>query len=306
MAYLLGPIRSKRLLIKLVWIIFLIGFLFGSIYYVVLNVLDFLQYDTTTSIYEVNEQEADFPTVSFCSTDYNPIFDIEMIDITFQNEEITNEWRNHFESYRDSVYGKCYRFNSGFNLSNHSVPIKKVRKSGLYNSFNLNFYYNDQSESLDLTDLMIYIHNHSQSPATIYKKGDFIQSGRFNYFKIKRIYDQKLELPYNDCYKNVSKSDYNQTIINHMIENIRRTYNQKECLDLCDNLKYKEMNPCSFIPNNLDQNFIYETKKLKNDTLKKFIMTFFKQLNYTNEYFPYECDSFTFDINTHSMSINIL
>ena len=162
LAYLLGPIRSKRLLIKLVWIIFLIGFLFGSIYYVVLNVLDFLQYDTTTSIYEVNEQEADFPTVSFCSTDYNPIFDIEMIDITFQNEEITNEWRNHFESYRDSVYGKCYRFNSGFNLSNHSVPIKKVRKSGLYNSFNLNFYYNDQSESLDLTDLMIYIHNHTR------------------------------------------------------------------------------------------------------------------------------------------------
>ncbi len=106
------------------------------------------------------------------------------------------------------MYGKCYRFNSGFNLSNQSMPIKKVRKSGLYNSFNLNFYYNNlQSESLDLTDLMIYIHNHTHMPATIYKKGDFIQSGKFNYFKIKRIYDQKLELPYNDCNKNVSKSD---------------------------------------------------------------------------------------------------
>jgi hypothetical protein len=304
LAYLISPIRSKRLLIKLVWIIFLIGFLFGSIYYVVLNVLDFLQYDTITSIYEVNEQEAEFPTVSFCSTDYNPIFDIKIKSISFQNEDLTNEWQNHFESYTDSVYGKCYRFNSGFNLSNQSIPIKKVRKSGLYNSFNLNFYYNNlQSESLDLTDLMIYIHNHTHMPATIYKKGDFIQSGKFNYFKIKRIYDQKLELPYNDCYKNVSKSDYNQTIINHMIANKRRIYNQKECLDLCDNLKYKEMNSCNFIPNNLDQNFIYETNKLKNDTLKKCIMTFFKQLNYTNEYCPYECDSFTFDINTHSMSI---
>jgi uncharacterized membrane protein len=67
LAFLISPTRSKRLLIKLVWIIFLIGFLFGSIYYVVLNVLDYLQYDTTTSIYEVNEQEAEFPTVSFCS-----------------------------------------------------------------------------------------------------------------------------------------------------------------------------------------------------------------------------------------------
>jgi len=142
LAYLISPIRSKRLLIKLVWIIFLIGFLFGSIYYVVLNVLDYLQYDTITSIYEVNEQEAEFPTVSICSTDYNPIFDIKIIYISFQNEDLTNEWQNHFESYTDSVYGKCYRFNSGFNLSNQSIPIKKVRKSGLYNSFNLNFYYN--------------------------------------------------------------------------------------------------------------------------------------------------------------------
>ncbi len=47
LAYLISPIRSKRLLIKLVWIIFLIGFLFGSIYYVVLNVLDYLQLNGT-------------------------------------------------------------------------------------------------------------------------------------------------------------------------------------------------------------------------------------------------------------------
>ncbi len=33
LAFLISPTRSKRLLIKLVWIIFLIGFLFGSIYY---------------------------------------------------------------------------------------------------------------------------------------------------------------------------------------------------------------------------------------------------------------------------------
>ncbi len=52
-SFLLNPIRTKRLLIKLIWIVFLIGFLFGSIYYVVLNVLDYLQYETTTSIFTI-------------------------------------------------------------------------------------------------------------------------------------------------------------------------------------------------------------------------------------------------------------
>jgi hypothetical protein len=300
LVFLLSPIRSRRLSIKLVWIIFLIGFLFGSIYYVTLNILDYLQYDTTTTIYEMNESESEFPTVSFCSADYDPNFDIKIISISFQNEDLIDEWQNHMESFTDSEYGKCFRFNSGFNLSNQSIPIKKVRKSGLDDGFWINIYYN-RNKTIELTDLMIYIYNYTQMPATIYKKGDFIQSGKFNYFKIKRIYDQKLEIPYNDCYKNVSKSDYNQTIINYMIANKRRNYNQKDCLDLCDNLKYKEMNPCNFIPDNLDQNIIYESRKLKNNTLTKCIMKFFKQLNYNNEYCPYECDSFTFDINTHSV-----
>jgi len=55
-SYLVNPIRSKKLLIKIIWILFLIGFYIGSIYYVILNILDYLKYDTTTSIYEINEK----------------------------------------------------------------------------------------------------------------------------------------------------------------------------------------------------------------------------------------------------------
>ena len=58
LSYLLNPIKSKRLLIKLVWIVFLIVFFFASIYYVVLNILDYLQYETTTSIFTINERES--------------------------------------------------------------------------------------------------------------------------------------------------------------------------------------------------------------------------------------------------------
>jgi hypothetical protein len=138
LAYLISPIRSKRLLIKLVWIIFLIGFLFASIYYVVLNVLDYLQYETTTSIFTINEQEAEFPTVSFCR-EGDPNFEFKFLYIFFKNEDLIDKWQNHFESYTDSTYGKCYRFNSGKNMSNQTIPIKRTI-SGLNEGFWLNFY----------------------------------------------------------------------------------------------------------------------------------------------------------------------
>jgi len=167
LSYLLSPIRSKRLFIKLVWLIFLILFFFGSIYYVVVNVLDFLQYDTTTSIFTINEKEAEFPTVSFCNTK-NSNFDIKILELWFQNENLTDEWKNHIASYTDSVYGNCFRLNSGLNFSNQSVPIKKARKSGLDQGLWLDIYSNT---SHYYEALMIHIDNHTRIPANIYNKG---------------------------------------------------------------------------------------------------------------------------------------
>jgi len=297
LAYLISPIRSKRLLIKLVWIVFLIGFLFASIYYVVLNVLDYLQYETTTSIYEVNEQEAEFPTVSFCSEEDSD-FDFKLLYFTFKNEDLKNEWQNHFESYTDATYGKCYRFNSGKNMSNQTIPIKRTI-SGLNEGFWLNLYYNS---TIDEVTLVMYIHNHTQMPTTIYNKARFIQPGSFNYFNIKRIYDQKLELPYNNCYKNVSKSEYhNQTIIDYLNNEKKREYTQKECLYLCRNLKYKEINPCnSYILDDLEKDIVDKAELLKNNTINECVQNFYKNNYYescSTLYCPEECDSFTYEIN---------
>jgi len=303
LSYLLSPIRSKRLVIKIIWIIFLIGFLFGSIYYVVLNVLDYLQYETTTSIYEVNEQEAEFPTVSFCNTK-NSNFDLKIIGFWFQNEDLTDEWQNHFESYADTAYGNCYRLNSGLNLSNKSIPIKKARKIGLQNALWFNIYSNT---SRYYEKLMIYINNHTQIPDTIFEKGFYIHPGTVNFLIIKRINDQKLELPYNNCYKNVSKSKYhNKTIIDYINEK-KREYTQKECLYLCRNLKYKEINPCNFSSNNLDEDIYNKAYIFRDKTVKRCIESFFKESNTFEScsilYCPLECDSFTYDISINSQTI---
>jgi hypothetical protein len=303
LVFLLNPIRSRRSSIKLVWIIFLIGFLFGSIYYVTLNILDYLQYETTTSIYEILEQESEFPTISICSMK-NSNFNIEMLYILFQNEEMTNEWQNHMESFTDNEYGNCYRFNSGYNLSNQSIPIKKARKSGLDEGLYFEFYSNT---SRYFDRLMIYINNHTKTPVNIYNKGFVIHPGSVNYFIIKRVCDQKLELPYNNCYKNVSKSEYhNQTIIDYLNEK-KREYSQKECLYLCDKLKYKEINPCNLSLNYLDEDIYNKAYILDDKQIKRCVESFFKESNNYEScltlYCPLECDSFAYDISLNSQAI---
>ena len=111
LGYLLSPFRSKRLLIKIIWSFFLLLFCFGSIHYSILNILDYLKYETTTSIYTINEQEIEFPTVSFClKTDYGSenIFEIDVLEMWFGNQNITTEWQNHIESYQILLFFYIY------------------------------------------------------------------------------------------------------------------------------------------------------------------------------------------------------
>jgi hypothetical protein len=51
---------------------------------------------------------------------------------------------------------------------------------------------------------MLYIHNQTQIVSTIKGKAFKIASESFNVFSIKRIFDQKLDYSFDNCYKNVS------------------------------------------------------------------------------------------------------
>ena len=184
-------------------------------------------------------------------------------------------------------------------MSNNSIPIKKSKISGLNSGFWLDLFFNSR---LDDVSLMIYIHNHTQIPATIFNKGHYIQSGSRNYFNIKRTIDQKLEFPYNNCFKNVSESKYNQTIIDYLKEK-KRQYTQKECLNLCRNLKYQELNSCNFTIDNLDKDIIDNAyNNLTNLTIIiKCVEESFNELIENDlcsdaNYCPLECDSFKYEI----------
>ena len=51
--FFLKPANSDRLFLKIFWITILILSIFANVYYVFLNIIDYLDYSTTTSIYHI-------------------------------------------------------------------------------------------------------------------------------------------------------------------------------------------------------------------------------------------------------------
>jgi hypothetical protein len=305
LAFLLSPIRSKRILIKFIWIIFLFSFLFGSIYCVLLNIFDYLSFDITTSIYEINEIESQFPTISLCSNEESTNESITSNRLRFNYHDYNSDWKNHVEIYFDTTYGKCFRFNSGLNLTNQSIPIKYSKKSRLNDGFWFEFSLN---RTYDYSSLIVYIHNHTIMPSTIYNKGIYISAGFENYFIISRIFDEKLEYPYNDCIKNISEFSLNKTIID-FIKNKKWEYSQKECISLCRTLSYIETSNCNCSLKSMDEKFTAKCYNNINDTnIKACVDSFLSkfEVEKCSNYCPLECDTLSYKISHSSKMISSL
>jgi hypothetical protein len=294
--FILHPIRSKRILIKIFNICFLIVSLILSIYFISLNIIDYFKYETVTSIQTIHEKESTFPTISLCKLEEKN-FELNLTQLSFNKENLKNEWKNHFELYHDYTYNKCYRFNSGKNMFNKTIPIKKSKRSGRQEGLYIDLYFNNKYKD---NRLIIYIHNHTIMPLAIYNKGFYVSLGTYNYFVLSSIYDQKLEYPYNDCYKDISKFKLNKTIINYMIDFKKWSYSQKECENLCQNLKYNEMSNCSCKLKNIDND---DHNECRNNISEECYKNFIKNFNSDDkcaDYCPLECDSFKYDTSIHT------
>ncbi len=90
-----------------------------------------------------------------------------------------------------------------------------------------------------------------------------------------------------------------------MIEK-NRDYTQKECLYLCEKLKYKEVNPCNFSLDDLDED-IYRKAEDLDKMISDCIGKFFKESKTyelcSNLYCPLECDSYAYDLSLNSHTI---
>jgi hypothetical protein len=295
--FLLSPIRTKRKFIKILNTCFLITSLIVSVLMVTQNITEYLNYKTVTSIQIINEIEPEFPTFSFCSSNH---IDLENVNyLWFNNNELLDDLYNHIELYNDNSFGKCYRFNSGLNMSNHTIPIKRSRRGGLSDGLHLNL-----NTSIESDRLYIFIHNHTFKPSAITNRGYWISSNTDFSIVLKKIFDQKLEQPFNDCYKNISEFNLNKTLI-EFFQTKNLEYSQKECERLRENLNFIETSQCncSF---DFDQDLFFECYWKQKEKSKECFKSYMKKLNHTNnsEYCPLQCDSLTYEISMQNYQLD--
>lgn len=84
-------LRTKSSFLKIMCLVFFFSSTYACIYYTLDSIADFLKYKTVTSINIVNENQPQFPAISFCA--YPPFekpIDDYLLNIKFENRDVTN------------------------------------------------------------------------------------------------------------------------------------------------------------------------------------------------------------------------
>ena len=141
-------------------------------------------------------------------------------------------------------------------------------------------------------------------PVNLANRGFFLKSGSFNFLSIHRTFEEKLDEPFNNCFKDESLFSKNKTLIEY-IKSQNRAYSQDDCLELCQNIKYIETSGCNCSLQNLDD--VIKTACMNKRASRKqlectrsFLERFVKSnpFEICSEYCPLECNSIKYEI-TH-------
>jgi hypothetical protein len=287
-------VKTDNLIVKIMWIIFLIVSISAGSYYTIDSILDYLKFNTVTTIQVISEDQSQLPVISFCGfPKFNSTIDKIVLSVRFQNKLKTN-LSSLFKEFEDPVFSKCFRFAS-----------EKSSAIGIVESLRIRFDLETPAE-YDFAELLINIHNESDPPYSMENGGYWLKTGSFNYFQIEREFTNKLSKPYNDCLKNVSKYKYDKTVIDDIL-NRGEKYSQLNCFHRCSYLLALENSNCScnsslrdFEKDCVKHFFQKETDIFK--CIRNYLNNLTKKTTFKRKcrsYCPLECDSMTFRISNY-------
>jgi hypothetical protein len=92
--FILKPTKPNRITFKIIWLVFLSICFTANVYYIILSLTDYLSFNTTTTILSINEVEAEFPTISFCSKFKTDYFNMNILDLEFNHQKLKKDWQN--------------------------------------------------------------------------------------------------------------------------------------------------------------------------------------------------------------------
>jgi hypothetical protein len=298
-------VGNKNKTLKMIWFLCFLISIGACLYFLNRTLSDYLNYTKVTSIDIIGEQPALFPTVTICNRrDHGlPLENITLCQTNYDTDCQDNP-ENYFESFIDAYYGQCLRFNSGKKLDGNSINLLK----GYYGSSNDGLWLNFKLNSVDrFGKLLLIIHNHTIPPLNMANEDIKISPGRTNYITVHRTFSEKLGEPYNDCLKDPNSFKMNKKLIDYLAKS-GRAYSQKQCFELCFNLKYYETNPCNCTYNPWDQVFAKCYASVKKFShlynCSENFRTVFSENSFEQkckEYCPLECDSIEYSLTTYTL-----
>ncbi len=290
--------RKKRFFNRILWIIFLLVSSVATFFWIHDGIIDYLNYEVVTVVETIYEQPSVFPTVTFCPSSKNDFNDKNLSDLVKGSRfgydtNISADPGNHFEEFFSQQYGKCFRFNSERNMTNHTISKKYSTIGGRNSYFWLTLNYG----------LLLWIHNKSSPPnIQSFNNHDdplLIDKGSFNYLAIDRTIETKLPRPYSQCYDDPMTFEGNKTIIIYILS-LNESYSQIKCLELCFDVYYIQNDPCDCNYTKLGSVWLdcWIQKEQNNETSCTYNAksNFYqnKLVEYCRNYCPLECYSITF------------
>ena len=302
--------KSKRLINKIFWICFVLTAAAATCVYLTLTILGYLSYDVVTIVKNEYKQPAEFPAVTFCKFYSKASNDLKfLLDNKFSrfgyDFTIGTDPDNHFEAFESQEFGRCFRFNSGKNMSNHSIPIKNSTIGGRDDCLQLKFKKNIS------VSLIFWIHERKSPPRIeLWENRDLpiiVNSKKTTYLVVDKVEDSKLDEPYNRCLKDPLSFKGNKTIIEYILRK-DQFYHQKNCLEFCFDLFYMKENLCNCSNTSLGNVwkdcFVEKEKEDKTGCTFLNRTAFYKNIlvEKCSEYCPLECDSISYSFTINNCS----
>ena len=295
--------RSKHLFNKILWICFLLVASISSCYFIYSGILDFLEYKVITNVELKYDQPAEFPTVTICCEDGIDLNCLDQINNSRFGYDfsLNDELKNNLESFFNQQHGQCFRFNSGKNLRNHSIPTKNSTIGGRNDCLKI---------ALNTTrNILVWIHQKNSPPKIEdWENHDnpiFISKGTRSNIVIEKTVDLKLDEPYNKCLKDASYFQGNKTIVDYILKT-NQSYSQIKCLEYCFDLNYIHDKPCNCTKSELGHVWMdcwieQENKTIDSCTFK-YKSKFYKNnlANVCAEYCPLECDTVYYSVTENN------
>ena len=300
-------IGERNVYFKVMWLMFFIASSSVGCCFIVGTILDFKNYNITTTLGVVYEQQTQFPSVSFCKypqQDNETSLESLVKTARFEGVDATNlsDW---FVEFNDIIYGKCFRFNPGMSVRGKKLDLINTTTSGKPNNLRVAFHI-EKLKGYDFGELLVHIHNHSSPPYAggMENGGFWMTPGSWNYYQVERKFFYKLEEPYNKCLKDVNTFENNHTLID-FIKDMNKHYTQDYCFRVCSHMLALEKSKCGCNSNlkMFEKDCIQQFYSEKNETLQC-ISNFTKEFRKTEckscaNFCPLECDSMSYRIESY-------